>query len=127
MGSSMTCKQQYCCGNRYNCTGPEDPPLPEAALSSQREEAVPAFDPMNGGCPQALHPSPTPVSAPVGDRPTGHVTIAHDGFSGEIIGHYVTREGKPGVVVQQDSTRVVHVYGEKWLNTALRSPAVEGE
>lgn len=36
MGSSMTCKEQYCCGNRYNCTGPEDPPLPEAALSSQQ-------------------------------------------------------------------------------------------
>lgn len=26
MGSSMTCKQQYCCGDRYNCTGPENPP-----------------------------------------------------------------------------------------------------
>jgi hypothetical protein len=47
--------------------------------------------------------------------PTGHVAIAHDGFAGDIIGHYVTREGKRGVVVQQDGTRVVHVYGEKWL------------
>jgi hypothetical protein len=45
----------------------------------------------------------------------GHVEIAHDGFAGDIIGHYVTREGKRGVVVQQDGTRVVHVYGEKWL------------
>lgn len=26
MGSSMDCKQQYCCGSRHNCTGPEDPP-----------------------------------------------------------------------------------------------------
>lgn len=26
MGSVATCKQQYCCGNRLNCTGPEDPP-----------------------------------------------------------------------------------------------------
>ena len=40
---------------------------------------------------------------------TVHVEIAHDGFAGDIIGHYVTREGKRGVVVQQDGTRVVHV------------------
>lgn len=51
------------------------------------------------------------------ERPAGHVEIAHDGFSGDIIGHYETREGKRGVVVQQDGTRVVHVYGEKWLAT----------
>lgn len=49
------------------------------------------------------------------ERPAGHVTIDHDGFTGDIIGHYTTREGKRGVVVQQDGTRVVHVYGEKWL------------
>src|SRR5690606_32376015 len=36
-----------------------------------------------------------------GRRPTGRVQIAHDGFSGDIIGHYITREGKRGVVVQQ--------------------------
>lgn len=54
-------------------------------------------------------------------KPAGHVAIAHDGFSGDIIGHYTTREGKRGVVVQQDGTRVVHVYGEKWLS-ALASP-----
>lgn len=58
--------------------------------------------------------------APVGGRPTGQVSIAHDGFSGEIIGHYTTREGKPGVVVQQDGTRVVHVYGEKWLSACVQ-------
>ena len=50
--------------------------------------------------------------------PTGHVEIAHDGFAGDIIGHYTTREGKRGVVVQQDGTRVVHVYGEKWIKAA---------
>lgn len=32
-----------------------------------------------------------------------------------MIGSYVTREGKRGVVVQQDGTKVVHVYGEKWI------------
>lgn len=42
-------------------------------------------------------------------------TIDHDGFIGEVVGHYTTREGKRGVVLQQIGTRVVHVYGEKWL------------
>ncbi|MDQ0505958.1 gas vesicle protein [Xanthobacter agilis] len=41
--------------------------------------------------------------------------IAHDGFEGEVIGSYRTREGKDGVVLQQVGTRVVHVYGCKWL------------
>lgn len=60
-----------------------------------------------------------PAVAAIGhDGPAGHVEIAHDGFAGDIIGHYVTREGKRGVVVQQDGTRVVHVYGEKWLTPA---------
>lgn len=49
---------------------------------------------------------------------SGRVEIAHDGFAGDIIGHYTTREGKRGVVIQQDGTRVVHVYGEKWLTPA---------
>jgi hypothetical protein len=58
-----------------------------------------------------------PASSPaVGDVATGlRAEIAHDGFTGDIIGRYVTREGKRGAVVQQDGTRVVHVYGEKWL------------
>ncbi len=59
--------------------------------------------------------SPLPPETREGVRPAGHVSIAHDGFAGDIIGHYETREGKRGVVVQQDGTRVVHVYGEKWL------------
>lgn len=44
--------------------------------------------------------------------------IEHDGFEGDVIGSYVTREGKRGVVLQQHGTRVVHVYGEKWLKNA---------
>lgn len=44
------------------------------------------------------------------------VDIEHDGFSGTIQGHYVTREGKRGVVIQQHHTKVVHVYGERWLS-----------
>lgn len=51
-----------------------------------------------------------------------HHTIAHDGFAGEVIGHYTTREGKRGVVLQQDGTRVVHVYGEKWLTPPIPAP-----
>jgi hypothetical protein len=57
---------------------------------------------------------------------SGHVEIAHDGFAGDIIGHYVTREGKRGVVVQQDDTRVVHVYGEKWLAALAKPPGETG-
>jgi hypothetical protein len=41
--------------------------------------------------------------------------IEHDGFEGIQIGTYTTLEGKEGVVLQQVGTRVVHVYGRKWL------------
>lgn len=49
-------------------------------------------------------------------RPIGtRLSVEHDGFEGTIIGYYRTREGKPGLVLQQDNTRIVHVYGEKWF------------
>lgn len=74
--------------------------------------------------------TPEPVSAPANGEVVEaglRAEIAHDNFSGDIIGKYVTREGKRGVVVQQDGTRVVHVYGEKWLpvatQIALSNPA----
>lgn len=55
-------------------------------------------------------------------------TIEHDGFSGTVIGSYTTREGKEGVVLQQVGTRVVHVYGRKWLKPAQSpAPAPAGE
>lgn len=41
--------------------------------------------------------------------------IEHDDFIGVVIGEYKTLEGKKGVVLQQNGTRVVHVYGDKWL------------
>lgn len=41
--------------------------------------------------------------------------IEHDDFNGKVIGYYTTDEGKQGVVMQQLGTRVVHVYGIKWL------------
>lgn len=57
----------------------------------------------------------TLLASPPSPTPEGHFTIEYDGFAGDVIGHYTTREGKRGVVLQQDGTRVVHVYGEKWL------------
>lgn len=55
----------------------------------------------------------------------GTVRIDHDGFEGNIIGNYTTREGKRGVVIQQLGTRVVHVYGEKWLTAAAPQPGAQ--
>ena len=43
------------------------------------------------------------------------VAIEHDGFVGTVIGHYTRLDGVKGVVLQQDGTKVVHVYGEKWI------------
>ena len=45
-------------------------------------------------------------------------SIEFDGFTGTVIGSYTTLEGKEGVVLQQDGTRVVHVYGRKNLKPA---------
>jgi hypothetical protein len=50
-----------------------------------------------------------------GNRRGQKFAIDHDGFAGQIIGHYTTLEGKPGIVGQLDGASVVHVYGEKWL------------
>ena len=47
-----------------------------------------------------------------------HLSVEHDGFEGEIIGYYKTKEGKAGLVLQQHGTRVVHVYGVKWFPNA---------
>lgn len=49
-------------------------------------------------------------------------TIEHDGFTGTVIGSYVRLDGYQGVVLQQDGTRVVHVYGEKHLRPAPPLP-----
>ncbi len=55
------------------------------------------------------------------------VEIDHDGFKGDVIGSYTTREGKRGVVIQQQGTRVVHVYGEKWVKRAPSPLPAPGE
>ncbi|MVA98885.1 hypothetical protein GN330_16680 [Nitratireductor sp. CAU 1489] len=54
---------------------------------------------------------PDDMRAPLGAR----FSIDHDGFVGTVIGYYRRHDGKRGVVLQQDGTKVVHVYGEKWL------------
>ena len=38
------------------------------------------------------------------------VECGYAGFRGTVVGSYITREGKHGKVVQQDGTKVVHVY-----------------
>lgn len=42
-------------------------------------------------------------------------SVEHDGFKGTVIGYYVTREGKPGLVLQLHDAKVVHVYSTKWF------------
>lgn len=50
------------------------------------------------------------------DFPRGtKLTVDHDGFCGTVVGYYVTREGKPGLVIQDERNRVVHVYSTKWF------------
>lgn len=43
--------------------------------------------------------------------------IEHDGFVGTVIGEYKRLDGYEGVVMQQDGTKIVHVYGKKWLKS----------
>ena len=44
--------------------------------------------------------------------------IEHDGFTGTVIGAYKRLDGEEGVVMQQDGSKVVHVYRRKWLTPA---------
>lgn len=41
------------------------------------------------------------------------VQVESDGFRGTVVGWYITRENRRGVVLQQDGTRIVHVYREE--------------
>jgi len=47
----------------------------------------------------------------------------YDGYVGTVIGWYVTREGRPGLDLQLDNARVVHVYGLKHLTALDDAPA----
>jgi hypothetical protein len=47
-----------------------------------------------------------------------HCTIEHDGFAGTVCGYYCRDDGKLGVNLQLDDAKVVHVYGEKWLEAS---------
>lgn len=44
-----------------------------------------------------------------------HFRIAHDGYAGKVCGWYVRDDGAPGVNLQLDNAKVVHVYGTKWI------------
>lgn len=39
--------------------------------------------------------------------------VEYDGMIGTIVGHYTTREGRKGVVLQQQGTKIIHVYNEQ--------------
>lgn len=54
------------------------------------------------------------AAAEVGEIGAVH-KIDYDDFEGTVQGSYVTREGKPGVVLQQLGTRVCHLYGRNRL------------
>lgn len=60
-----------------------------------------------------------PVAWPLGT----HVHIDHDGFHGRVIGHYQRDDGYHGVVLQQDGTKVVHVYGLRHLHLSGTNPS----
>lgn len=47
--------------------------------------------------------------------PNTRLYVKHDGFAGTVRGYYVTKEGKPGLVLQLDNAKVIHVYSTKWL------------
>lgn len=44
-----------------------------------------------------------------------HVLHRRDGFIGTVQGYYLTREGRPGLNVQYDDRRFVHIYHVEWL------------
>lgn len=44
--------------------------------------------------------------------------IEFDGFVGTVIGSYRRLDGEEGVVMQQDGSKIVHVYRRKWLIAA---------
>lgn len=71
-----------------------------------------------------LSASPVPPSERGYEDGTGaRVSVEYDGFAGTVIGSYRTREGKRGWVVQQDGTKVVHVYGQSRVTVV--TPAIE--
>lgn len=96
----------------------------DASLAMQPRENGQAWHDAIEAALSTLEPSvQEPVAWPCGTR----VSIEHDGFAGVVIGHYERLDGKRGAVLQQDGTRVVHVYGEKWLLPAAPVPADEVE
>lgn len=46
--------------------------------------------------------------------------IEHDGFVGKVIGYYIRDDGYPGLVLQLNGSKIVHVYGEKWIEKEMK-------
>lgn len=55
------------------------------------------------------------------------LSVDHDGFKGRVRGYYFTIEGKPGLVLQQNGNRVVHVYAEKWFMKKSKSELTDSQ
>lgn len=66
---------------------------------------------------QARMASPEDLFADIATRwPLGtKVSIEHDGFVGFVRGYYQHEDGKTGVVLRQEGTKVTHVYSTRWL------------
>jgi hypothetical protein len=78
----------------------------EAEITRLRSELA-AHEEVRTSAPQTETPSPK-----LGDL----YAIEHDGFVGTVIGFYQRSDGYKGVVMQQAGTKIVHVYGLKWLS-----------
>lgn len=74
---------------------------------SRLRSALAAQEEVHTSAPQTETPSPK-----IGDL----YAIEHDGFVGTVIGFYQRSDGYKGVVMQQAGTKIVHVYGLKWLS-----------
>jgi hypothetical protein len=76
--------------------------------------------PSGPSAPLEVHRCARFAVAPQQEPVPSAIRIDHDGFEGIIIGRYKTNEGKRGVVLQQVGTKVVHVYGERWIPEECR-------
>ena len=50
---------------------------------------------------------------PIGEKLSVKGNPPYDVFCGTVIGYYVTRESELGLVLQEEGTKAIRVYGEK--------------
>lgn len=98
--------------------------LREAASQPQgRYVAPPEFAGAVRMAVEALENVAVIVEAPPCEPvPAQRYRVEHDGFVGTLVGTYCRLDGERGSVLQQDGTRVVHVYRDKWLLPVSDSP-----